>query len=164
MRARAARAFVAAAFAEPDPDDVRALAALATRGDLDHASWELRYASRAFAVLVAERRAHDDRTPSLVVHAVHDAFVNDSNVAAAAAELADRQFNDRLAAYRDAMHARTREPVATRLARVLLVFAGALRAARGDGLDVAADLLGRVLGRTDAAFDRSLGTSPAADV
>ncbi len=158
-RARAARAFVASAFDEPDPEDVRTLASVATRGDVDHATWELRYARRALAVVIAERRAHDDRTPSLVASAVHDAFANDPNVAAAATELAERQFNDRLAAYRDALLARTREPAAIRLARVLLVFAGALRVARGDGLAVVADVVGRVLGHIDAEFDRSLGAT-----
>jgi len=106
-------------------------------------------------VLVAERRAHDDRTTSLVAAAVHDAFVADPHVAPNAAVLAERQFNDRLAAYRDALRARTREPAATRLARVLLVFAGAVRVARGDGLGIVAEILGRVLGRTDAEFERA---------
>ena len=116
----------------------------------------MRYASRALAVLVAERRAHDDRTTSLVAAAVHDAFLADPQVAPSATQLAERQFNDRLAAYRDALRARTREAPGMRLARVLLVFAGALRVARGDGLGVVADLLERVLARTDAAFERSL--------
>lgn len=111
-------------------------------------------------MLVAERRAHDDRTTSLVAAAVHDAFVADPHVARDAAALAERQFNDRLAAYRDALRARTREPAATRLARVLLAFAGALRAARGDGLTVVAELLGRALGRTDAAFERTFFEVP----
>jgi len=139
---------------------VSRLAQIATRGDLDHARWELRYAHRALAVLVAERRARDDRTTSLVAAATHDASVADPHVAPDTAALAERQFNDRLAAYRDALRARTREPAATRLARVLLVFAGAVRAARGDGLGVVAELLGRVLARTDAAFDRAFATAP----
>ena len=107
-------------------------------------------------MLVAERRAHDDRTPSLVAAAVHDAFAADPNVAPGSAELAERQFNDRLAAYRDALQSRTRAPAATRLARVLLVFAGALRATRGEGLGVVAELLGRVLGRVEAEFGRTV--------
>lgn len=155
-RAPAVRAFVGAAFGEPDPADVAQLAAVATRGDLDHARWELRYAARALAVVVAERRAHDDRTPSLVAAAVHDAFAADPNVAPESATLAERQFNDRLAAYRDALQARTGEPVATRLARVLLAFAGALRAVRGEGLGVVADLLARTLGRVEAEFGRAV--------
>ncbi|MDQ6927000.1 MAG: hypothetical protein M3154_12305 [Candidatus Eremiobacteraeota bacterium] len=142
--------------------DVARLADLATRGDQDHARWELRYAQRALAMVVAERRAHDDRTTSLVAAAMHDAFAADPHVAPAASPLAERQFNDRLAAYRDALRARTREPAATRLARVLLVFAGALRVARGEGLDVAAELLGSALGRTDAAFDRAFDAGAGA--
>lgn len=105
-------------------------------------------------MLVAERRAHDDRTPSRVAAAVHDAFVGDPNVAPESADLAERQFNDRLAAYRDALQTRAREPAATRLARVLLAFAGALRAARGEGLGVVADLLARTLGRVEGEFGR----------
>ncbi len=135
------------------------LAELATRGDVDHARWELRYASRALAVLVAERRGHDDRTPSLVAAAVHDAFVIDPRVAADARPLAERQFNDRLAAYRDEFRARTREPAATRLARVLLVFAGAVRVARGQGLATISGLMARLLDHTAAEFDRTLGVS-----
>ena len=129
---------------------------MATRGDHDHARWELRYAARALAVIVAERRAHDDRTPSLVAGAVHDAFAADPNVAPESADLAERQFNDRLAAYRDALQSRTREPAATRLARVLLAFAGALRAMRGEGLGVVAELLAGVLGRIEAEFGHTV--------
>ncbi|HEY0779124.1 MAG TPA: hypothetical protein VGD56_14235 [Gemmatirosa sp.] len=121
----------------------------------------MRYARRALAVLVAERRAHDDRTASLVAAATHDAFVADPLVAAESRPLAERQFNDRLAAYRDAYQARTREPVAIRLARVLLVFAGAVGVARGAGLATVADLLGRVLDRTEAEFERTLAVAAA---
>lgn len=114
----------------------------------------MRYAARALAVITAERRAHDDRTPSLVAAAVHDAFVADPNVAPESTDLAERQFNDRLASYRDALQARSREPAATRLALVLLAFAGALRATRGEGLGVVAELLARTLGRVEAEFGR----------
>ncbi|GJG88366.1 hypothetical protein tb265_35470 [Gemmatimonadetes bacterium T265] len=88
---------------------------------------------------------------------MHDAFVADPHVDPTAGVLAERQFNDRLAAYRDASRARTGEAEATRLARVLLVFAGALRVARGDGLGVVAELFSRALGRTDAEFARAFG-------
>ncbi len=107
-------------------------------------------------MIVAERRAHDDRTTSLVVAAVHDAFIADPGVAPDAVALAERQFNDRLAAYRDALRARTREPAGTRGARVLLAFAGALRVARGEGLHAVAALVSQILGRTETAFDRTL--------
>ena len=62
QRRRAALAYVADASSEPDESDVAWLTAAAGDGDTDRARWELRYARRAFALLVAERDALDDRT------------------------------------------------------------------------------------------------------
>ena len=107
-------------------------------------------------MLVAERRAHDDFTASLVAGATHEAFVSDPHVSDGARPLAERQFNDRLSTYRDAFRARTTEPVATRLARVLVVFAGALRLTRGPGLAIVAELLARSVARIEAEFERVL--------
>jgi hypothetical protein len=113
------------AMAEPDETDVRWLTERGTGGDADHARWEWRYARRAFAVLVAQRDALDDRTASLVAAAVASAVDRDPSVAAAKRPMAARQFNDRLAAYGEVL--RTRHPalsVGERLARTLFAFAG----------------------------------------
>ena len=59
-----------ALFREPDAADVEWLAATATRGDLDHARWELRYARRALGLITAQRDALDDRTASIVARAI----------------------------------------------------------------------------------------------
>ena len=67
---RKADRYVERLVAEPGDDDVRWLAHAATRGDTDHARWELRYAKRALGLLTAERDALDDRTGSLVARAL----------------------------------------------------------------------------------------------
>ncbi len=156
-RRAAAAGYVAAAFAEPPAADVRWLAALATGGDEDHAAWELRYARRAVALLLAQRDALDDRTGSLVARALDDAMAADPLVAADLAGLAARQFNERLAAYRDALDARSAEPRGPRLGRVLLVFSGSVRAARGEGLGQAAEVLDRYVGELGAALAAAFG-------
>jgi hypothetical protein len=153
----AATAYVQAAFAEPPADDVRWLATLATGGDEDHAAWELRYARRAAALLLAQRDALDDRTGSLVAHALDEAMAADPHVAADMADLATRQFNERLAAYRDALDARSRESRGVRIGRVLLVFSGSVRAARGTGLAAAAGVCDRYVAELGAALAAAFG-------
>src|SRR6185437_12094853 len=59
---RRATTFVQTLFVEPGSADVEWLARVATRGDLDHARWELRYARRALGLIAAQRDARDDRT------------------------------------------------------------------------------------------------------
>ena len=120
---RKAEQFVAQVIAEPSPSDVAWLATSATKGDEDHARWELRYARRAMGLLVAQRDALDDRTGSLVAAALGDAFQRDDRVGTDRRELAERQFNARLSAYRDAMGARISDASA-RLGQTLLAFAG----------------------------------------
>jgi hypothetical protein len=154
---QAAAAYARAAFAEPPDDDVRWLAALATGGDEDHARWELRYARRSAALLLAQRDALDDRTGSLVAHAVTEAMVADPNVAADLADLAAAQFNERLSAYREALDSRSPESRAARLGRVLLVFGGSVRAARGAGLAQAAAVCERHLAELGAALAAAFG-------
>ena len=78
----------------------------ATRGDADHAAWELRYLRRALGILVAQRDALDDRTPSEVLRTLASRMARDPNVDGELRELADRQFNARLSAYRDAFTSR----------------------------------------------------------
>jgi hypothetical protein len=160
---QAAAAYVAVAFAEPPADDVRWLAALATGGDEDHAAWELRYLRRAAALLLAQRDALDDRTGSLVARALDEAMAADANVAADLADLAARQLNERLAAYRDALDVRSPEPRGARMGRVLLVFAGSVRAARGAGLGEAGAVCDRYLAELGAALAAAFGEASLPD-
>jgi hypothetical protein len=96
---------------------------VATRGDEDHARWELRYARRAIGLLVAQRDALDDRTGSLVARALTEAFERDDRIDRDRRDLAERQFNARLSAYRDALSARVTDS-AVRLGQTLLAFSG----------------------------------------
>lgn len=120
---RNAAKFVAVLATEPAADDVAWLAQIATRGDEDHARWELRYARRAVALLVAQRDALDDRTGSAVAQAVAEAFEGDDRIDADRRDLAERQFNARLSAYRDALGARVPDAV-IRLGQTLIAFSG----------------------------------------
>src|SRR5881394_3983782 len=104
--ARKAAAYVAAIFRDPDPADVEWLAASATRGDADHATWELRYARRAMGLIAAQRDALDDRTASIVARELAEALGRDQNIASKMAETAEHQFNARLSAYRDGLAAK----------------------------------------------------------
>src|SRR5881296_2123262 len=119
---RKADQFVSALVGEPNPSDVAWLAATATRGDEDHARWELRYARRAIGLLVAQRDALDDRTGSIVARAFSVAFERDEQIDRDRRELAERQFNARLSAYRDALAARVPDDV--RVGQTLLAFSG----------------------------------------
>jgi hypothetical protein len=134
LRRRSA-AYVATLLEEPSDVDARWLAEAATRGDLDHARWELRYARRAVGLIVAQRDALDDRTGSSVGRVLAEAFDRDPNVASDRLAVARHQFNARLGAYRDILTSRPpatrtaagRPAVAqtpTRLGQILLAFAG----------------------------------------
>lgn len=120
---RKANQFVAALAIEPTDDDTRWLAGVATRGDEDHARWELRYARRAIGLIIAQRDAMDDRTASLVARALSEAFERDDRIDRDRRELAERQFNARLSAYRDALAARVHDST-VRLGQTLLAFSG----------------------------------------
>jgi len=127
--------YVASLLEEPSETDARWLAEAATRGDVDHARWELRYARRAVGLIVAQRDALDDRTGSSVGRALAEAFERDPNIATDRLAVARHQFNARLGAYRDIL---TSRPPATRtaaprpaggqtqvrLGQILLAFAG----------------------------------------
>lgn len=121
---RRSAAFADSLMAEPADTDVAWLAEKATRGDVDHARWELRYLRRALGILVAQRDALDDRTPSSVLRALMDRMERDRNVDPELRELAERQFNARLSAYRDAFTSRGHGTPALRVAQNLLAFAG----------------------------------------
>jgi hypothetical protein len=120
---RRANEYVAQLVSEPDAGDVAWLAGAATRGDEDHARWELRYARRAIGLLVAQRDALDDRTGSVVARALTAAFERDERIDRDRRDLAERQFNQRLSAYRDAISARVPD-TGIRLGQTLLAFAG----------------------------------------
>ena len=120
---RKADEFVAQLASEPSAADVTWLAHTATRGDEDHARWELRYARRALALLVAQRDALDDRTSSLVARALTESFERDDRIDHERRDLAERQFNARLSAYRDALGARVPDS-AIRLGQTLLAISG----------------------------------------
>lgn len=111
-------------MADPADDEVRWLADVATRGDADHARWELRYLRRALGVLVAQRDALDDRTHSHVLRALVQHMGRDPHVDAELRELAERQFNARLSAYRDALAMRGHGTPVMRIAQNLLAFSG----------------------------------------
>jgi len=120
---RRALQFVERIGVEPEAGDVAWLAATATRGDEDHARWELRYARAAIGLLVAQRDALDDRTASVVGRALSDRFERDERIAGDRRELAERQFNARLSAYRDAFASRG-APARALPGQTLLAFAG----------------------------------------
>lgn len=118
---RAVQTYIQAASAEPDDQDVEWLASIAGDGDLDRARWELRYARRGLAILVAEREALDDRTGSAVAREMRQALQMDRGVAAGMVAVAERQLNQRLTSFRTALADRNAgDSPALRVARVLL--------------------------------------------
>jgi hypothetical protein len=118
---------------EPAPTDVEWLAETATGDDRDRAAWELRYLRRALGLIVAQRDALDDRTASAVAHELTAEMAKDRNVAAPLIRLAERQFNDRLSAYREMIALRgTAESLPERIGRTLLLMSGAGRMAKDD--------------------------------
>ncbi|MFL5618456.1 MAG: hypothetical protein ACJ79A_08700 [Gemmatimonadaceae bacterium] len=144
-------------MAEPAPGDVEWLSSVATRGDVDHARWELRYLHRSIGILVAQRDALDDRTPSEVLRALLDRMHKDPNVDPSLRELAERQFNARLGAYRDAFASRGRGTPALRLAQNMLAFAGG--PIRGDDPVVqrGADIVAETIAAANDALRASFG-------
>jgi hypothetical protein len=121
---RRSAAFADWLMQEPAEQHVQWLAASATRGDVDHARWELRYARRSLGILVAQRDSLDDRTPSEALRALAHRMEKDPHVDSDLRELAERQFNARLSAYRDAFTSRGSATPAMRVAQNLLAFAG----------------------------------------
>jgi hypothetical protein len=147
---RKAEAFVERLLAEPGDDDVRWLAQTATHGDTDHARWELRYARRSLGLITAERDALDDRTGSLVARALADATARDPQVAADMQDIAERQFNARLSAYRDALAARA--TTTARLGQTLFAFAGGSFRQIDEHILRGGDLLGQYLTEANGAL------------
>jgi hypothetical protein len=156
---RKAAAFVTALFREPDESDVQWLTQNATRGDLDHARWELRYARRALGLIAAQRDALDDRTASIVAREIAEAFDRDRNIAAGMLETAERQFNARLSAYRDGLAARAGAPTPIRMGQTLFAFAGGSFKLRDDNIVRAGELLGAYLAEANEALRAAFGTA-----
>ncbi|HEY5219977.1 MAG TPA: hypothetical protein VIJ16_09215 [Gemmatimonadaceae bacterium] len=154
-----AERFVNGALAEPASDDVAWLAEVATRGDTDHAAWELRYARRALSLVSAQRDALDDRTGAVVAHAMAGAFERDANIGRDRLELAQHQFNARLSAYRDAVGAKVSAATPARLGRTLLAFAGGSFREVDANVARAGDLLSNYLRGANDALREVFGTA-----
>ena len=159
-RRRKAELVVAALQVEPAADDVAWLADAAANGDEDHARWELRYARAAIGLLVTQRDALDDRTVAEVSDALGRAMESDTRVADDRRELAERQLNERLSAYREAMQLRG-GPVsaADALGRCLLAFASDGARTAGAPLAFAIELLERYADEVGAALRSAYGAA-----
>jgi hypothetical protein len=154
---RKAAAYVAALFREPAQSDVDWLAESATRGDVDHARWELRYARRSLGLIAAQRDALDDRTASVVAREIAEAFARDRNVAAGMLETAQQQFNARLSAYRDGLAARAGAPTPIRMGQTLFAFAGGSFRLHDDNIVRAGELLAAYLAEANEALREAFG-------
>jgi len=156
---RKAAAFVGAIFSDPDPADARWLAETATRGDLDHAQWELRYARRALGLIASQRDALDDRTASIVARELTEAFARDPNIAGEMKETAERQFNARLSAYRDGLAAKAGAPTPIRMGQTLFAFAGGSFRRQDENIDRAGELLASYLAEANEALRATFGSA-----
>jgi len=160
-RRRRADAVVSRLFREPGEADVLWLADAATGGDADHARWELRYARRALGLIAAQRDALDDQTASDVAAAIASAFAIDPHVAPGNRELAERQFNDRVSTYRDALQTRG-GPISPSdtLGRMLLAFASDSARTAGSPLPRAIQLMEGYLAEAGEALRAAYGGAP----
>ena len=156
---RRSSAYAAELMREPVPSDIDWLAQDATRGDRDHAQWELRYLRRALGILVAQRDALDDRTPSEALRALVHRMQKDRNVDGGLLELAERQFNARLSAYRDAFTSRGHGSATTRVAQNLLAFSGGPIRTDDPAVVRGAALVARYLLDCNAALRASFGAA-----
>src|SRR5690348_12133803 len=152
-----ADAYVATLTLEPAADDVAWLSEHGTSGDTDHARWELRYARRSLGLLTAERDALDDRTGSLVARALAAATSRDPQVAAEMQQIAERQFNARLSAYRDALAARAPAATTSRLGQTLFAFAGGSFRQIDEHILRGGELLGQYLTDANASLRETFG-------
>lgn len=160
-RRQQAEAVAAALFRDPAEADVLWLADSAAGGDTDHARWELRYARRALGLIAAQRDALDDRTASDVAAAISAAFAIDPHIAPAHRQLAERQFNDRVTTYREALQSRggTIGP-ADKLGRMLLAFASDSARTAGTPLARAIELMSAYLAEASEALKEAYGGAP----
>ena len=155
---RLATRYVRSIVAEPAERDVAWLATTATDGDTDRARWELRYARRGLGLLVAERDALDDRTGSFVARQLSEALQLDRRVAAGMVRIAERQFNERLTAYRNVLSARNAtEGTGARLGRTLLRSAQNGREPTPDAVIQAGELLSGYVEQANTALRTLFG-------
>jgi hypothetical protein len=154
-----AEQFVAAIVVEPDEADVRWLATNGTGGDIDHAHWELRYARRALGLHTARRDALDDRTASVVARVLSEYLARDPAVAAGKLRVVERQLNERLRAYGEALGNREGAGAGWHLGRVLLEFAGRRDAPATDVVLRGSELLAGYLGAANDALRKSFGAA-----
>jgi len=154
---RRAASYVAVLGAEPDASDVAWLALAGTHGDRDHACWELRYARRALGLLSAQRDALDDRTASVVAHALAETLARDPAVAAGKLRMAERQLNARLTGYAAALSNREGAGSGWHLGRRLLEFAGRRDAVAPEDVMRASELLSRYLDEANSALREHFG-------
>lgn len=156
-RRRRAAAFVAALLAEPPADDVAWLARHGTGGDADHARWELRYARRSLGLLTAQRDALDDRTASLVAHAMSEALAADPAVARDRQDMVERQLNSRLRAYADALGDHSGAGSGSHLAARLLEFSSGRGTLANADVEHAAEIVARYLAEANEALRAAFG-------
>jgi len=155
---RNAAAFLRALQHEPGDEDVRWLAECGTRGDQDHARWELRYARRALGLLAAQRDALDDRTASAVARELETALARDPLIDAGKRPVAQRQLNSRLRAYGDVLSRRDApESTGSRLGRTLLSFTGDGREFAQADIRRGGELLAAYLDEANEALRREFG-------
>jgi len=160
-RRQRAEGVVAALFREPAEGDVRWLAEAAASGDVDHARWELRYARRALGLLAAQRDALDDQTASDVAAALAAAFAIDPHVSPDHRPLAERQFNDRVTTYREALQSRGGSVgPGDKLGRMLLAFSSDSARTAGPPLARAIDVMATYLAEASAALRDAYGGAP----
>ena len=149
--------YAAALMREPTPEEVTWLATDATRGDTDHAQWELRYLRRSLGILVAQRDSLDDRTPSEALRALLHRMQKDRNIDSGLHDLAERQFNARLSAYRDAFTSKGHGSPSTRVAQNLLAFSGGPIRADHQAVQRGTALVREYLVAANAALQEAFG-------
>lgn len=158
LRVRAA-AYVETLLQDPAEDSVQWLAATATSGDDDHARWELRYARQAIGHITAQRDALDDQTGSAVAHALSEALGRDRRVAPGKLGVAERQLNDRITAYAQALGNRDGAGSGWHLGRTLLRFAGCRETVPPEVVARAADIISRYLQSANEALRDAFGAA-----
>jgi hypothetical protein len=156
---RSAALYVQSLLEEPDASDVAWLSDVATRGDVDRARWELRYARRASGLLSAERDALDDRTASAVARELAEGWSRDRTSRRGCARRPNSSSTRGCGLLGQALTARSSpEPTGTRLGKALLVAAG-LGAPPGDAVERAASIVVGYLEQANVALQREFGTA-----
>jgi len=108
-------------------------------------------------MLAAQRDDVDDRTAAAVGRALTESFHGDRTIARDRAEVALRQFNERLAAYREVLAARQTTPTRQRLGQVLLTFLGRPTSASEDTAVRAGEIVEQALASANGALRREFG-------